>query len=562
MTTRKELAGIGVSAGAAVAPVVVLQPAPGVDAKEPASVDPAADIERVRQAMAAVADDLRARAAVASDTGRKVLEATAQLATDKGLVKAVLKKLKAGSGVTAAVHDATEGYATLMASLGGYMAERVTDLYDIRDRTIAQLRGLPMPGVPALSEPAIVVAHDLAPADTAGLNPATVVGIITAAGGVTSHTAILAAQYGIPAVVKVDGALELATGTPVALDGGSGRVVANPTDADIEEIVSRQHRRDELVARASGSGATADGTPIKLLINIGNADDAEQAAATDAQGTGLFRTEFVFLNRATAPTVAEQTEVYTRVLAAFGSQRVVVRTLDAGADKPLAFATQEHEDNPALGIRGIRLTTSKPELLASQLDALAAAYEATGRAADLRIMAPMIATVEEARAFAEQVRSRNLPCVGVMIEVPGAAVRARHLLREVDFASIGTNDLSQYTMAADRMQGELAVLLDVWQPALLELIKATCDGGRSADAPIGVCGEAGGDPLLALVLVGLGVSSLSMAAGKLPAVRAALSLHDLPACQAMAEAALAADTAAGAREAVLALADPALVAAL
>ncbi|MDR7328807.1 phosphoenolpyruvate--protein phosphotransferase [Corynebacterium guangdongense] len=556
MSIHEELTGIGVSVGVATAPVARIQAAPGVDPTEPKSTDPVADAERVRAAMQAVSDDLLARAAEANDTGRQVLEATAQMAKDKGLLKTVTKKLKTGSGVTQAVHDAAEQYAGLLAGLGGYMAERVTDLYDVRDRTISQLRGLPMPGVPRLEEPTIIVAADLAPAETAQLDPAKVAGIVTSAGGATSHTAILAAQLGIPAVVRVQGALGIAPGTRVAIDGGAGRVIINPVDADIEQLVERQRRRDEVIARATGRGATADGRHVQLLVNIGSAEDAAHAATTDAEGTGLFRTEFVFLDTITAPTVEEQTRIYSRVLDSFGAGKVVVRTLDAGADKQLPFAQHHDEDNPALGIRGLRLTMERQELMDSQLDALAAAWEATGRRADLQVMAPMVATVEEARWFAGQVRARGLPKVGVMVEVPAAALRADRVLREVDFASIGTNDLAQYTMAADRMQGALAPLLDAWQPALLELVRATCRGGAATDAPVGVCGEAGGDPLLALVLVGLGVHSLSMAAGKIPAVRAALSLHDLATCQAMAAAALDADTAAEAREAVLALADP------
>jgi phosphoenolpyruvate-protein phosphotransferase (PTS system enzyme I) len=232
---------------------------------------------------------------------------------------------------------------------------------------------------------------------------------------------------------------------------------------------------------------------------------------------------------------------------------VVVRTLDAGADKPLAFADLGPEENPALGRRGLRLSAERPALLDTQLGALATAARATG--ADVRVMAPMVATAEEAAWFARRVRENGLPSVGVMIEVPAAALRSRHILAEVDFGSIGTNDLAQYTMAADRMQGELATLLDPWHPALLDLVAAACDGGRDTGKPIGVCGEAAADPLLALVLTGLGVKSLSMAPTRVPAVRAALSLHDLGTCTAMAAAARDARSPQDARDAVLAMTD-------
>lgn len=551
--SHRTLTGIGVSAGTATAPVVKVAASPGVDADETPSQDPAADGQRVRVAMQTVAERLTARARAVEGTRREILETTAQLATDRALAKAVDKELTAGSGITAAVHNAVEKYAGMLAQLGGYMAERVTDLHDIRDRTICELRGVPAPGVPDLDAPAIVVAHDLAPADTAGLDPDLVAGIITEVGGPTSHTAILAAQLGIPAAVRVTGIGEIAEGTTVALDGGAGQVIVSPDDAEVAELRERAERRAGALAASHGPGRTADGHAVALLANIGTAADARQAAAQDVEGSGLFRTEFLFLDRESAPTLDEQTEVYTQVLRAFGERRVVARTLDAGADKPLAFADLGAEENPALGVRGLRLSRAREDLLDTQLAALAAAHRATG--GDLRVMAPMVATVEEARWFAAKVRAVGLPSVGIMIEIPAAAINAGHLLAEVDFASIGTNDLSQYTLAADRMQGALADLLSPWQPALLHLVGSACAGGESTGAHVGVCGEAGGDPLLALVLVGLGVASLSMAPGKVPAVRAALALHDLDRCRRMADLALAAPTADQAREDVLAAAD-------
>lgn len=548
--THQVLQGIGVCAGTASALVAPVLPAPGIDADEPACTDPVADGQRVRDAMRAVADRLEARAAQAEGTTRQILETTAQLAADRAIAKAVDKELKKGTGVTRAVHEAVEKYAGMLEQLGGYMAERVTDLYDVRDRTVCELRGVPAPGIPELTEPAIVTAHDLAPAETATLDPAMVVGIVTEAGGPTSHTAILAAQLGIPAAVRTPGIRAVPAGTRVAVDGGSGQVIVAPTDAEVAELADRAEQRAALLADSRGPGVTTDGHPIALLANIGTADDARRAAAQDVQGSGLFRTEFLFLDRDEAPTLEEQTATYTEVLEAFGDRRVVARTLDAGADKPLAFADLGEEENPALGVRGLRLSRVREDLLDTQLEALAAAQRATG--GDLWVMAPMVATLEEATWFAERVRAVGLPRVGIMIEIPAAAIGARHLLGVVDFASIGTNDLSQYTLAADRMQGELADLLSPWQPALLGMIELACTGGAANEAHIGVCGEAGGDPLLALVLVGLGVTSLSMAPGKVSAVRAVLARHDLATCQAMARAAVSAPDAVVARERVLA----------
>jgi phosphotransferase system enzyme I (PtsI) len=402
--------------------------------------------------------------------------------------------------------------------------------------------------VPDLTEPSVIVAEDLAPAETATLDRSLVVGIVTQAGGRTSHTAILAAQMGIPAVVQVAAATAIPAGVPVALDGDTGEVAVDPDPELVERQRRRRERRAEALAASAGPGVTRDGHRVALLANIGGIEDAEEAGAQDLEGVGLFRTEFVFLSADKAPTLEDQANIYRKVFAPFEGRRVVVRTLDAGADKPLAFADLGPEENPALGRRGLRLSALRPDLLDVQLEALAVAAKDTG--ADVRVMAPMVATVEEAAWFARRVRENGLPSAGVMIEVPAAALRAQHVLGVVDFGSLGTNDLAQYTMAADRMQGELSDLLDPWQPAVLDVVATACEGARSAGVPIGVCGESAGDPLLALVLAGLGVSSLSMAPSKVPVVRLALSLHDLAQCQGLATAARAAATAVDALAAV------------
>lgn len=553
------LNGIGVYAGTSHGRVVFVMPAPEADPDEGPCTDWEAGSARIREAMQAVAEDLRNRRDLATDEKSKaVLAATAQLAADKGLIKSVDKKLKKGEGPTHAVYSAVEDYAVLLKKLGGYMAERVTDLHDVRDRTIARLRGLPAPGVPDITEPVIIAAYDLAPAEAATLDPKLVMGILTEEGGPTSHTAILAAQLGIPCVVKISGLTRhVHDGGTVALDGGVGEVVVSPTETEIAELEERSRRRAAALAGSSGEGATRDGHHVALYANIGKEEDAERAAAFDLEGSGLFRTEFLFLGREEAPALEEQTDIYTAVLEAFGRRHVVVRTLDAGADKPLAFANQDKEENPALGIRGLRLGMRRTDLLDTQLQALANAYQKTH--GDLWVMAPMVSTVDEAEWFAEKARGFGLPKVGVMVEVPAAAIRSPQILSEVDFCSIGTNDLAQYTMASDRLNGELAGLLSPWQPAVLRMIKFACEGGAATGKPVGVCGEAGGDPLMALVLTGLGVNSLSMAATKVNAVRAALHMHDLSTCQQMAAYALDARTAKDARAAVTALADPQLL---
>ncbi len=549
------LSGIGVSAGVAVGPLVIVSPPPSPPAGEAAVTDAAAASAQVRDTLKAVADGYLAKAANADAHAKPILEAGAMMAGDPGLAGAIDTQLQSGTkGITTAVSAAVDEYCAMFESLGGYMAERVTDLRDVRDRTVARLLGQPEPGVPTLTEPSILAALDLAPAETATLSVDTCLGIITAAGGPTSHTAILAAQLGIPAIVQASGILDVDFGTTVALDGGVGEIIVDPSEAEQQALADRKARREKALAAGSGKGMTKDGHPVQLLANIGTADDARKAAAQDVEGSGLFRSEFLFLDRDTAPTVEEQTATYTEILEAFGDRKVVVCTLDAGADKPLAFADLGHEENPALGRRGIRLGAVRTDLLDDQLQALANAYKATG--GQLWVMAPMIATRQEARWFAEKVRAVGLPKVGVMIEVPAAALRSFDVLSEVDFASLGTNDLGQYTMAADRMQGELAELLNPWQPALLDIIYYACDGGAKTGHPVGVCGESGGDPLMALVLAGLGVASLSMAPSKVRAVRTALALHDLPQCQQMAAAARASVGPKEAREVVLSMADP------
>jgi len=553
---QQVLHGIGVSAGSVTGPTVVVGPPPQVPADEPSSTDPEADWARISVALVAVADGLDKRAVIAGGDAAAILGATALMALDPTLGKGIRAALAVGRGPAAAVHSAVEDVCATFTAAGGYLAERTTDLRDVSARVIARLLELPEPGVPELSVPSVLIARDLAPADTAGLSPATTLAIVTELGGPTSHTAILAAQLGIPAVVHAAGVLDIAAGTVVAVDGTAGTVTIAPDASVQEEIERRRVQRADLLASRSGPGRTRDGHHVRLLANIGTVADARTAAAADVEGVGLFRTEFLFLDRSSAPSVAEQTATYTDMLTGFEDRYVVVRTLDAGADKPLPFADLGAEENPALGRRGLRLSQQRPALLDDQLAALAAAARETG--VDVQVMAPMVATPAEARWFADHAHAHGFSTVGVMVEIPAAALRARQVVAEVDFVSLGTNDLAQYTMAADRLEGDLADLLDPWQPALLDLIAITADAAVTAGKRVGVCGEAAGDPMLALVLVGLGVMSLSMAVSKVPAVRFALAEHDLATCRSMADAARATADPAAARAAVQALSSPAL----
>jgi phosphotransferase system enzyme I (PtsI) len=445
----------------------------------------------------------------------------------------------------------------VLAAAGGYLAERVADLRDVRNRALAVLLGRPMPGIPHPRHPFVLVGQDLSPADTATLDPTEVLALITELGGPTSHTAILAKGLGLPAVVQCPGAVDLVDDTLVVVDGSAGTIITDPDDSTVAEAAARAAARRMLTSTGHGPGHTADAVEVALLANIATVEDAHRAAAADCEGVGLFRTEGLYLGRATEPTPEEQQATYTEVFAAFGTRRIVVRTLDAGADKPLAFVDMGEEENPALGVRGLRVARRHPHLLTDQLTALAAAARATG--ADVRVMAPMVSTPAEAHDFVAAARTAGLTVAGVMVEVPAAALRARDLLPEVDFVSIGTNDLAQYTFAADRMQGELADLLDPWQPALLDLIALIGNAGQTTTTKVGVCGEAAGDPLLACVLVGLGVRSLSMATGLIPAVRLVLGAHTLARCTEMAVAARTATDAISARAAVRKLADDKIV---
>ena len=542
------LQGIGVSAGISAGPVARLAAVPALPPARPV-VDSAADLAAARDALQAVSDDLNARAGSATDqVARGVLEAQAMMAGDPTLIDAIADQIGGGTDPAHAIDRAFTKHRQQLEGLGGYFAERASDLDDVKQRVICRVLGLPMPGIPAPGHPFVLVAGDLAPADTATLDPAVVLAIVTERGGPTGHTAILAKQLGIPAITACAGALALDEGQTVLVDGQTGLVTPDPSD---EQVTAARERQAILAARRAsshGPGRTADGHPVRLLVNIGGPSDVQASGVPGAQGVGLFRTEFLFLDRHQAPTFDEQRDLYAEVFAAFAGRTVVVRTLDVGADKPLPYLHQEAEENPALGVRGLRLVRQSPQVLEEQLAAIAAA--AAGSQAEVRVMAPMVSTPREAREFAEMARSHGIERVGVMIEVPAAALLAEQILAEVDFASIGTNDLAQYTMAADRMEGRLADLLDPWQPAVLALIARTAEAGQRLGKPVGVCGEAASDPGLALVLAGMGITSLSMSPGALADVRGTLAAHTLADCQRLAAAAVGASSAPDGRSAV------------
>jgi phosphotransferase system enzyme I (PtsI) len=525
-------------------------PAPKDD-KSAQSVE--AETTRVREAIAAVARELEARGAQAGGAARDVLEAQAMIAEDPTLEAEVDSRLATGKTGEFAVHDAFASFREQLVALGGYLGERAADLDDVAQRVIARLRGVAAPGIPDPGHPFVLVAKDLAPADTALLDLDKVLALVTTEGGPTSHTAILAREKSIVAVVGAAGAKDLLDGQFVVVDAAAGVVTVDPTDDEKARALTRAASRAAAASAPITDGALADGTKVPLLANLGKPGGAAEAVELGAEGVGLFRTEFLFLSSSSAPTVEEQRAAYTELLGSFPGKKVVVRVLDAGADKPLPFLNDAHEENPALGLRGLRALRASEDILREQLTALAEADAATRASeagpADLWVMAPMVSTVEETRYFTDLAKDYGLKTTGVMVEVPSSALMADRILQIADFASIGTNDLTQYTLAADRLLGSVASFQDPWHPAVLRLIREVGAAGRANDKPVGICGEAAADPLLAVVLVGLGATTLSMAPTALADVRASLLTHTIDDARRIADAALTADDAASAREA-------------
>jgi phosphotransferase system enzyme I (PtsI) len=548
------LQGVGIGRGLNIGPVLKMPDPLPEPADVPSGLD--ADAEKVRAAgaLAATAADIRLRGEKAGGSAKDVLEAQAFMAEDPTLKDDVNARIDAGKTAERAVFEAFVQFRDLLTSMGGYMGERATDLDDVSQRAVAHLQGVPAPGVPTPDYPFVLVARDLAPADTALLDLEKVLALVTSEGGPTSHTAILAREKSIVAVVGASGALSLEDGETVIVDAATGVVTVDPTDAERSAAEATLASRASAEVAPVGPGRLADGTPIPLLANLGSVDKLAAAVELGAEGVGLFRTEFLFLDAEKAPTVAEQQASYTVLFEAFPGKKVVVRALDAGADKPLSFLNDEPEENPALGLRGLRALRAHESILRDQLTAIANAAAAT--TAEVWVMAPMVSTVEETRYFVGLAKELGLKTAGVMVEVPAAALLADRILADADFASIGTNDLTQYTLAADRLLGSVASFQDPWHPAVLRLVGEVGRAGAALDKPVGICGEAAADPLLAVVLVGLGATSLSMSPAALADVRTELSRFSREQAVRFAEIALSAHSAVEARAAVFAAATP------
>jgi len=500
------------------------------DPAEVSAADPETEQQRFDDARAAAIEELETerestRQRVGSEEAA-VFDAHRQFLTDPQLTEPIETAIANGAAAELAVDDAFGDAIDQFEGMDGMMAERADDLRDVRGRLLRLLSGGERTDLTDLAEGTVLFAERLTPSDTAQLDPDTIAGFVTMTGGRTSHVSIFARSLGIPAIVGAGGELaEISESTPVAIDADREDVVVNPDTVVRERVTAGR----DLTVREDRV-ETSDGREIEVAANIGTAAELNGAVAQGADGIGLFRTEFLFLNREQPPSEDEQFESYIEALNSFPEGRVVVRTLDIGGDKPIPYLELPDEENPFLGNRGIRRSLgADSDLFETQLRALlraAAAGDGT-----LSVMFPLVATIDELTAALDAVNrvARDLdtegieyatPELGVMIETPAAIFMAEAFADKVDFLSIGTNDLAQYVMAADRENEAVADLHDPQQPAVLRAIKRAVEAAHNHDAWIGMCGEMAGDPELTELLVGLGLDELSMSAVTIPAVKA------------------------------------------
>ncbi len=536
-----ELAGVSASPGLAVGRVVQFRQATievaelgGPPAGERRKLDEARHQARLQidALKSELADPLRAQ----------ILDAHQELLDDPDLIDLALKGIDAGKSAGFAWREAFSDYARQLESLDNpLLRERGNDIRDVGRRVLALLAGVTTAQV-VMPEGSILIAEELSPSDTAALDRSKVLGFCTTTGGATSHVAILARSLGIPAVCGIDErALTLENGSLVVLDGAKGLLQRDPDAAAVaaaEAGVARQaaRRADEL-ASAADAAITSDGTRIEVMANVRNAQEAAEGIGNGGEGVGLLRSEFLFDERESAPDEEEQAAAYCAVATALGPQRpLIVRTLDVGGDKPLPYLPLPREDNPFLGLRGVRVSLDQPQMFRTQLRAILRAAPLTR----LHIMFPMIATLDElleAKALLAQEQAAMgvaSVSVGIMVEVPSVAVMAEQFAREVDFFSIGTNDLTQYTLAMDRGHPKLAKKADALNPAVLKMIQLTCAGASAQGKWVGVCGGMASDPMAVPVLLGLGVGELSVSVPAIPAIKALIKRVSLAECRELA----------------------------
>ena len=535
-----KLKGIPASNGIASGPAYIFHHTE-VGVKRENISDPSAELTRLETARNTARDQLEAlkkkTETEASAEEAAIFEAHMMFLDDPSLLEIVADAVQSQHlNVEAAWFDGIETFAQQMEMMGDeYLSARAADIRDVGKRVLRILSGEDDADLSGLAAPAIILAQDLTPSDTARLDKRFVLGFATAEGGPTSHTAILAKALGLPAVVGCGSALmEIAAGTEILIHGSQGELVASPdevTKKRYEQLTGEASRVAELELKASGDHAiTKDGRQVEIVANVGSPNDAVSALKYGAEGIGLLRTEFLYLERATAPSEEEQLEAYNAVLKVMGERPVVVRTLDVGGDKQLDYLDLGKEANPFLGWRAIRMCLDRPDFFKTQLRALLRASPGH----DLRIMFPMIATLDEVRrskALLAEARQEVLAAghpvadkiqVGIMVEIPAAAQMADLFAKEVDFFSVGTNDLTQYTMAAERTSEKMAYLADPCHPAVVRQIKRVIEEGHKAGIWIGVCGEMAGDPEAAPILLGLGLDEFSLAAPGIPHLKAVL----------------------------------------
>lgn len=500
-------------------------------------------IRRARGELEALRASLHAKADAAKAA---IFAAHAELLDDPDFVEIANSAIAKGKSAAFAWKKATELHAERLASLRTeLLAQRANDVRDVGHRVLVHLTGS-KPAPPSYPERSVLIAEDLTPSDAATMEAGSVVGFATVRGGATSHVAILARSLGIPAVAGIEPrALEVPNGTSVVLDGAKGSLRLAPPESEVQRIAEHQARlktqREQDMTHAIEPAVTKDGHHVLVFGNIGGLKDAQQIELLGGEGVGLLRSEFLFMDRPTAPGEDEQAQCYGAIVKSVGANRpVVIRTLDVGGDKPLPYLPIAHEDNPFLGERGIRVGLDRPEVLRSQLRAILRA-STDGKVA---VMFPMIATVQELRdgkaMLAQEAKSLGIepvPC-GIMVEVPSVPMLMHGFAHEADFFSIGTNDLTQYTLAMDRGHPKLAPKVDALNPAVLRLIERTINGAHAQNRAVGICGGVAGDPQAVPILIGLGVDELSVSLPAIPTVKAQIRRLSLTSCRDLAQRAL------------------------
>ncbi len=531
--------GIGASSGFAVGPAFLYtETLPTIEPRRIDSIDE--ELARLKGALEKVGADLEA---LEAETRQKVGKAEAEVfaahrmfLVDPSFTGEIENSIREHSiQAEAAVQGVSlKLRETFEAMQDDYFRARAADIMDVGTQVIRALLGISSKGLEQIKEPLIVIAEELAPSDTARMNASLVLGLITSRGGKSGHAAILARSLGIPAVVGAGTEiLKVSTGTLLIVDGEAGRIILNADEDTRSDYLNRRNQQASLLSDAlvgvDEPAITQDGIRVEVAGNIGSMTEAGRVVEFGGEGVGLLRTEFLFLDRLTAPTEEEQYETYVGISKKLGNRPLIIRTLDVGGDKPLPYLPVPHEDNPFLGNRGLRLCLSKPDLFKIQLRAiLRAAYTC-----EIKIMFPMVTTVSEvrkARTLIEEARAEiaatnqqsGNPQVGIMVEVPAAAVAADLLATEVDFFSIGTNDLTQYTLAVDRTNPSVQNIADHFHPSVLRLIQKTIQQAHKHGVWVGLCGELAGDPLATPLLLGMGLDEFSMSSGSIPFVKRAI----------------------------------------